>query len=115
MSIPFSRQPFIFQQPDGTAIHLLGWGNQFDAVFETVDGYTVTQDSATGYYHYATLSADRTQLLPLARVSERGRCHSFFNRATSALVGTQRERERQRHMARRESNDDGKCAEGSVS
>ena len=65
MSIPFSGQQFTFQQPDGSEIHLLGWGNQFEAVFETLDGYTVTQDSATGYYHYAILSADQTQLLPL--------------------------------------------------
>ena len=64
MSIAFSGQPFTFKQPDGSEIHLLGWGNQFEATFETLDGYTVTQDPTTGYYHYATLSDSKTELLP---------------------------------------------------
>ena len=32
---------FTFEEPDGSQIRLLGWGNQFEAVFETLDGYTV--------------------------------------------------------------------------
>jgi M6 family metalloprotease-like protein len=61
----FSAKPFTFQQPDGSEVQVIGWGNQFEAVFETPDGYTVVPDPATGYYHYAELSQDKTQLLPL--------------------------------------------------
>ena len=65
MPQPFSGKSFTFQQPDGSEIHVIGWGNQFEAVFETPDGYTVVQDPATGFYHYATLTQDKSQLLPL--------------------------------------------------
>ena len=64
MPAPFVDQPFTFTQPDGTSIRVRGTGNQFAAVFETEDGYTVTRDPATGYYHYAQRSADGAALLP---------------------------------------------------
>ena len=52
-----------FTQPDGTRITLWGKGDEFSAVFETLDGYTVVFDPATQAYHYALLSADASQLL----------------------------------------------------
>ena len=52
-----------FQQPDGTGIELWGKGDEFYAVFETLDGYTVTFDPALKTYFYATVSADGTQLV----------------------------------------------------
>ena len=60
MSVPFAGELFTFEEPDGSLIRLLGWGNQFHAVFETLDGYTVVNDPATGYHHYAGLSDDGT-------------------------------------------------------
>ncbi len=65
MSVPFAGELFTFEEPDGSLIRLLGWGNQFEAVFETLDGYTVVNDPATGFHHYARLSDDGTTLLPL--------------------------------------------------
>ena len=65
MSVPFAGELFTFEEPDGSQIRLLGWGNQFEAVFETLDGYTVVNDPATGFHHYARLSDDGTTLLPL--------------------------------------------------
>src|SRR4051812_34942266 len=50
--------------PDGTELPVRAWGNQFAAVFETLDGYTVVQDPDTGWYHYATLSPDEQELVP---------------------------------------------------
>lgn len=41
-------------QPDGSEIQLVGWGNQFEAVFETPDDYTVVKNPETGFQHYAT-------------------------------------------------------------
>jgi len=64
MPTPFVGEVFTFHDPDGTEITVRGWGNQFAAVFETLDGYTVVKDPASGYYHYATLSADKSELLP---------------------------------------------------
>ena len=65
MSVPFAGELFTFEEPDGSQVRLLGWGNQFEAVFETLDGYTVVNDPVTGFHHYARLSDDGTTLLPL--------------------------------------------------
>lgn len=46
MSIPYNGKQFIFNQPDGSKLPVRGWGNQYNAVFETLDGYTVTEDPA---------------------------------------------------------------------
>ena len=59
---PFAKK-IQFTQPDGTAIELWGQGDEFRAVFETLDGYTVTFDPAAKAYFYATLSADGSDLI----------------------------------------------------
>ena len=66
MSMPFRRRLFTFTQPDGTQIELLGSGDQNYATFETLDGYTVTKDPATGYYEVARVSTDGNRLEPAA-------------------------------------------------
>jgi M6 family metalloprotease-like protein len=58
---PFDRT-FAYTQPDGTAIELWGRGDEFHAVFETLDGYTVVFDPAARAYFYAELSDDRREL-----------------------------------------------------
>jgi M6 family metalloprotease-like protein len=62
MSFPFFGQTFSFKQPDGTRIALRGWGDQHRAVFETLDGFTVTKDPQTGFYNYATLTPEADEL-----------------------------------------------------
>ena len=42
-----------FVQPDGSALELWGKGDEFYAVFETLDGYTVLFDPAARAYVYA--------------------------------------------------------------
>src|SRR4030095_9985874 len=64
MSARFVGQVFTFTQPDGTPIQLRGWGDQYYAVFETMDGYTVTKNPATGYWEVARLTADGNSLEP---------------------------------------------------
>lgn len=66
MPAPFWGQQFTFSQPDGSTFHVKGWGNQYHAVFETLDGYTVVKDSITGYYVYAGLAHDGESLVPTA-------------------------------------------------
>lgn len=58
---PFAKR-FAFTQPDGTTIELWGEGDEFRAVFETLDGYTVRFDPPTKSYQYARLSADGNAL-----------------------------------------------------
>src|SRR5262249_43151947 len=63
-SVPFSGKEFTFTQPDGTALRVRGWGDQHHAVFETLNGYTVVEDPATGFYQYADVSPDGDDLIP---------------------------------------------------
>ena len=71
MSTPFFNEEFTFTNPDGSTIQVRGWGNQYYAVFETLDGYTVVKDPETGFYKYAQLSDDKNELLPTdAKVGE---------------------------------------------
>jgi M6 family metalloprotease-like protein len=65
MSISFSGQVFKFTQPDGSSLQVRGWGDQHQAVFETLDGYTVTRNPASGFYELARLSADGQHLQPV--------------------------------------------------
>jgi len=50
---PFRDLPLSFTQPDGTKIELRGTGDEFYAVFETLDGYTVLFDQARRAYCFA--------------------------------------------------------------
>ena len=63
MTTPFYGEKFTFTNPDDSTIEVRGWGNQYYAVFETLDGYTVVKDPATGFYTYAKLSDDKNELL----------------------------------------------------
>ncbi|HRY48397.1 MAG TPA: M6 family metalloprotease domain-containing protein [Candidatus Paceibacterota bacterium] len=60
---PFAKK-FQFTQPGGQSIELWGEGDEFHAVFETLDGYTVVFDPNSKAYHYAQLSADSRELVP---------------------------------------------------
>jgi M6 family metalloprotease-like protein len=64
MSRPFVGKEFTFTNPDGSEIHVRGWGDQYYAVFETLDGFTVVKDPESGFYQYARLSDDKNDLLP---------------------------------------------------
>ena len=62
MSSPFIGKTFTFTQPDGTQFEVRGWGDQHYAVFETLDGYTVVKNPATGFFEIAQVSSDGTML-----------------------------------------------------
>jgi M6 family metalloprotease-like protein len=68
MPTPYSGQEFTFTNPDGSQVRVRGFGNQFAAVFETLDGFTVVRNPDTGFYHYATLSHDGSRLEPTGPV-----------------------------------------------
>ena len=55
---PFRDLHVPFTQPDGTTIEVIGWGDEFHAVFETPDGYTVVFDPALKAYCFAQQGAD---------------------------------------------------------
>lgn len=64
MPTPFSGKLFTFTNPDGSEVQVKGWGNQFSARFETLDGFTVVKNPQSGYYQYARLSEDKNTLVP---------------------------------------------------
>ncbi|HVQ13994.1 MAG TPA: M6 family metalloprotease domain-containing protein, partial [Vicinamibacterales bacterium] len=71
MAARFDGQIFTFTQPDGSPIQLRGWGDQYYAVFETLDGYTVTKNPATGYWEVARLASDGNALEPAPKTGAR--------------------------------------------
>src|SRR5215475_4192108 len=57
---PFRNLQVPFTQPDGTKIKVIGSGDEFYAVFETADGFTVVFDQGLKAYCFAKLAADGT-------------------------------------------------------
>ncbi|MBN2565580.1 MAG: M6 family metalloprotease domain-containing protein [Candidatus Eisenbacteria bacterium] len=60
---PYRGDEVTIRQPDGSLIVLLVWGDEFYAVGETRDGYTVVRDPDTRMFCYARLSADGSELV----------------------------------------------------
>ena len=58
LAAPFRDKIITFKQPDGTTVQLIGSGDEFYAVFETLDGYTVVFDPARKAYCFAQLGSD---------------------------------------------------------
>src|SRR4051794_828838 len=58
MSHPFFGAKFTFTQPNGEKLKVRGWGDQSNARFETLDGYTVVRNPANGYYEIAAPTGD---------------------------------------------------------
>lgn len=48
------------EQPDGSQIEALMFGDEFFGWFETPDGYTIIKDQKTGWFSYAVLSQEGT-------------------------------------------------------
>lgn len=63
MPIPFVNEDLTFTQPDGREIQVKGWGNQYQAAFESLDGYTLVINSQNGFLEYVTY--DGRELYPV--------------------------------------------------
>ncbi|MET3806140.1 M6 family metalloprotease-like protein [Nakamurella sp. UYEF19] len=66
MPVAFAGEEFTLHNPAGSEIRVRGWGNQFQATFETADGYTVVKNPATGFFDYARLSPAHSSLVATA-------------------------------------------------
>jgi M6 family metalloprotease-like protein len=60
---PYNGEVVSIRQPDGSFVDVRVWGDEFYAVGETLDGYTVTRDPESGMHSYARLSADGASLV----------------------------------------------------
>ncbi len=63
LAAPMNGDIVTIRQADGSFIDLAVWGDEFYAVGETPDGYTVVRDDVTGVYCYAKVSADGNKLV----------------------------------------------------
>jgi M6 family metalloprotease-like protein len=64
VTTPLRGKIFTFTQPDGSRFQVRGFGDQHHAAFETLDGYAVVKNPATGFFEIAQLSADGARLEP---------------------------------------------------
>ena len=62
-SAPYNGEVFSFEQPDGSTVEALIFGDEFYARCESFDGYTLVRDEETGWLCYAELSEDKTKLV----------------------------------------------------
>lgn len=60
---PLMGETVPIRQPDGAYVDVVVWGDEFYAVGETEDGYTVARDAQTGFLCYARLSDDGRALV----------------------------------------------------
>ncbi|MBR6334323.1 MAG: M6 family metalloprotease domain-containing protein [Bacteroidales bacterium] len=60
----FSFVPRILKQPDGEQVHCFASGDEFYNWLHDAEGYTIIQNTHTGYFVYATL--EKGQLVPTA-------------------------------------------------
>ncbi|MBK8167408.1 MAG: M6 family metalloprotease domain-containing protein [bacterium] len=63
LAAPHWGDRFDLRQPDGASVPVLVWGDEFYQHIETLDGYTLVRDKATGVICYAQLSADGASLV----------------------------------------------------
>jgi len=61
---PILPDPVLLSQPDGITFTAVPFGDEWDNGYETLDGFTVIQDAATGVWSFAMPSGEGT-LMPL--------------------------------------------------
>ena len=81
MSVPFFGKEFTFTQPDGSQLQVRGFGDQHQAVFETLDGFTVAKDPVSGFFHYAQV------IVGELGEDSKGPCQRRLIRGHSAFAG----------------------------
>ena len=57
-AVPANGLELHWRQPDGTPITVRAFGDEFFLRIESLDGFTLIQDSETGFFYYATLNSD---------------------------------------------------------
>ncbi|HEX2957688.1 MAG TPA: M6 family metalloprotease domain-containing protein [Chitinispirillaceae bacterium] len=61
-SAPYNGEPFDLEQPDGSTVPVIVWGDEFYQHIESPDGFTLVRNSVTGWICYAQLSTDSSEL-----------------------------------------------------
>jgi M6 family metalloprotease-like protein len=94
---PFAKT-IEFTQPNGEVVQIWGQGDDFYAVFETLDGFTVVFDQNLRAYVYADLNADATELVstgvPVGAPRPAAlQPHLRINRAAAAALAGARQQE----------------------
>ena len=60
---PYAGDILELEQPDGSVVQIRFWGDEYYARGESLDGYTVVRDPATGWIVYAQLNEDGSELI----------------------------------------------------
>jgi M6 family metalloprotease-like protein len=61
---PHNGDRFDLEQPDGSIVPVLVWGDEFYQHVESPDGFTLVRNEKTGWICYAQVSSDSSELLP---------------------------------------------------
>ncbi len=63
LAAPYHGEPFVLQQPDGAAVPVLVWGDEYYQHIESPDGFTLIRDPGTRVICYARLDAGGQSLV----------------------------------------------------
>jgi M6 family metalloprotease-like protein len=70
LAAPYYGKCFNVLQPDGSRVKVKIWGDEFYQRVESLDGYTLIRDKATGWICYATLAPDGSDFVSTGIIYE---------------------------------------------
>ena len=69
---PVWGEVFSIEQPDGTPVDVRIYGDEYYRWIESMDGYTLVEDTRTGYICYALLNSDRSDFVSTGMIYSGG-------------------------------------------
>lgn len=63
LAAPYNGETFTYSQPGGATFQVRLWGDEFFAYQETLDGYLVIRDDVSGFFCYARVTPDGTDIV----------------------------------------------------
>ena len=68
IAAPLNGKSFDLEQPDGSLVPVLVWGDEFFQHIESPDGFTLVRNKENGWICYAKLSSDSSDLISTGEV-----------------------------------------------
>jgi M6 family metalloprotease-like protein len=92
VSAPYNGDSFELEQPDGSTVPVLVWGDEYFQHVENLDGYTLVRNKETGWICYANLSDDSSELVPTDSI------YRFSSSLKKSLSGNTDSSEQPKHL-----------------
>ncbi|MCU0857100.1 MAG: Ig-like domain-containing protein [Pontiellaceae bacterium] len=105
-AVPYTGNEFTYYQPDGEAIQVRLYGDEFYAVAETLDGHVIVQDPVTREFQYAELSADGNEFQPTGIRVGKLKMQGTAANTEKERIGKLKKKQRIKHESRAKKADE---------